>query len=216
MSLDPSCFNFSNLLASYKLPIPSKILLFNHVQFQQYFIHHIFANYRTMRDMHHDPAPPAIALHLMLLIASYFNASLVSHHNVRRNCTNLTSVPMVHVFNIATSLQHVFNKLRIKHGSKTTPATCQLNPFALNYAYCNVPSLKLSNLSPVGLFETLADLAVWISLRLATTMVWIMLRIIVGKQHPLFIPIMSALICPGICGQTKRLDRVLLFTIWVL
>lgn len=182
----------------------------------------VLSNYTKFRDYSNNPPAMAPWVVLSYLIATSWNASLVSPASMLGNADN----------SIINSTSCKVSKLRFrvteeeelcekyfrnctqegrKQNDKTSAAIIQMDASWNNFAYCSRPRKELGSLSPLELFQITAGSSVWICLGLCL----VLISILIKDKHDYsykIITTLSVLISPGMSGTLSSNSK--LFILW--
>lgn len=211
----------------FRPSVRKSALVLDLLEFDRTNIYELLGKFPEMRYFHTDPPYGGPTLQIASILASSINSTLISSHEISRSEIIANNYPLMFpilsfsgTFN--RSVMHVYDKF--KQGRPDNLALILGDPVAYNYVYCNVKSEADEGISITVIFLGAADIYVWVCLAVSIIFVSFMIRFKVEdsgqltfeKRPEFMLATVSALLSPGMSGQSKQTKYSSLFCLWML
>lgn len=208
---------------SYHQWVPSKqskVLFVDFPYYNQHMITHVLKNYPRLRDLFRMPgvndklilfSPPIIFANI---VAATFNATLISTTGLVGNClAENKTASKISLYRETRGV--VLNSVSKAQGTPRETWFPMIEK-ARSFGYCQTRRHQ-ANLSPLKIFESSADILVWICLGMSILAISLLVKADYSQELSLIIlTTLSRFLCPGFSGVQISSKLFLLWTFFCL
>lgn len=162
-----------------------------------------------LRDFNNNPPANGPRIHMLNLIASAVNATLVLTSSIQSKCLNT-------VLKNTPTFRLTFGSYLHEY-SEEKPSIFLTNSAALNFVYCSKIRTETEKISPLQVFNLVADMYAWVCLIFSIILVSTLVRAFIGRSNvSAVMATLSVLLSFGINGESQALRHNWLLTLWML